>query len=828
MLTGTRFGSATEHAEFVVEAGPNGPVVRVISYTQRVNVTLGLTLDGVATEAAVAEHRGTRVALTVDGWLGSITPLALTAARTAMSEGRSVSAFLSSALPTEVQAVEIIAVTTAQGGSFLYAARPMGSGIAVYQLNPSGDPVALTHLADTADVYLGGVRAMASVRIGTETYLVTGSQAEDGIAVLRVGPDGGLTPVDSLGPRELVPINDVMALRTVEVGGRVFVIAASAGSSSLTVFEMAADGTLTVVDHVVDTLGTRFQGVQHFDVVTVGDRVFVIAAGADDGLTLFTLLPDGRLLHLETLEDTASLGLSNITALEVVLVNGQLQILVISGAEGGLTVIELDLSTLGLLIEGGSGTLNGTDGADMLRGAEAVTALHGGAGDDILIDGAGSQTLTGGAGADVFVFVADGAVDTILDFDVTRDRIDLSLLPNFRNPSQLQVTYTADGAILVFGTETIVIRTVNGRPLTPAQIAAMTFGTEAMRFEVERGEVEDEGGRRVYTGTTGPDSLTGGAAGEDFLGGAGNDTFVGGGGDDAFFGGEGFDLVSFQAHGEGIVIDLARPEASSDVVRASVYESIEGFIGTSHGDWMGGAEGADWLDGGAGDDFIFGQAGNDTLLGGAGNDWIEGGSGADRLEGGLSQDTVHGGWGADTLFGDDGDDKLFGGQDDDSLRGGDGNDTLGGGSGNDTIYAGNGNDLLAGGDGADLLFGEAGSDALFGGHGNDTLSGGSGLDTLDGGTGNDVLNGGSGADVFLFDRFTHGERDIIQDFADGIDLIRMIGLEGATPEARFARLTIVAATIDGVSGSLIRHGGHEIFVQGLAPEALTLADFDLV
>ncbi len=826
VLTGIWFGSGTEHAEFVVESGPNGPVVRVINYIQRVNVTLGLGVDAVATEAAVAEHRGARVPLTVDGWVGSITPLALTSARVGAEEGRSVSAFLSTALPTETQAVEILVVTTAGGETFLFAARPSGSGIGVFRLPSSGDPVPLSHLADTGETYLAGVRTMTSVRIGTETYLIAGSQGEDGLTVLRLGTGGSLTPVDSLGPAQLVPINDVMALRTVEIGGRVFVIAGSAGSSSLTVFEMAPDGRMQVIDHVVDSLGTRFQGVQQFEVVTVGDRVFVIAAGADDGLTLFTLLPDGRLLHLQTLADTQALGLSNVTALEVVMVNGQLQILAISGAEAGLTVIELDLSSLGALIEGGSGTVTGTNGNDLMRGAEAVVALNGGAGDDILIDGAGSQTLTGGAGADVFVFTEDGVTDTILDFDPTRDRIDLTLLPFFRNPSQVQVTYTTDGAILVFGDETIVVRTVNGRPLTPAQIALMTFGTEAMRFDVERGTSQPP--RPVLNGTSGNDSLTGGAAGEDFIGGAGNDTLSGGGGDDLFVGGAGFDVVSFASLTQGMVIDLADPARSSAVFRTAAYDGIEGFIATDLADRLFGAGGNDWFDAAAGDDSLFGWLGQDTLAGGGGNDWLDGGTGADRLDGGAGADTIFGGWGNDTLSGGVGDDKMVGGRDDDSLSGATGNDTLSGGEGRDTLAGGDGNDVLDGGDDNDLLLGDAGSDRLSGGFGNDTLNAGSGGDTLDGGAGNDLLIGGSEADVFVFERLVAGERDTIQDFADGVDRIRISGLDGATPAQRFAELQILGITVDGVQGSLIRVDGHEIVVQGVVPSLLTLADFDLI
>lgn len=68
---------------------------------------------------------------------------------------------------------------------------------------------------------------------------------------------------------------------------------------------------------------------------------------------------------------------------------------------------------------------------DLLNGGRGDDTLDGGAGPDILNGGMGRDRLTGGTGADVFVFdfISDswaGRPDTITDFDVGIDRIDLS------------------------------------------------------------------------------------------------------------------------------------------------------------------------------------------------------------------------------------------------------------------------------------------------------------------------------------------------------------------------------------------------------------------
>jgi len=72
------------------------------------------------------------------------------------------------------------------------------------------------------------------------------------------------------------------------------------------------------------------------DVVRVGDQVFVIAGGGDDGLSLLTLLPDGQLLHLQSIANTAANGLDNVSAIEAVEIGGRLQIFVTSGSTQGV------------------------------------------------------------------------------------------------------------------------------------------------------------------------------------------------------------------------------------------------------------------------------------------------------------------------------------------------------------------------------------------------------------------------------------------------------------------------------------------------------------
>ncbi|MDE4145237.1 calcium-binding protein [Phaeobacter gallaeciensis] len=76
---------------------------------------------------------------------------------------------------------------------------------------------------------------------------------------------------------------------------------------------------------------------------------------------------------------------------------------------------------------GGSGhdTLKGGGGRDQLKGNGGKDTLIGGNKNDDLSGGRGNDVLTGGRGKDTFVFAKGGGNDTITDFQVGRDAIEI-------------------------------------------------------------------------------------------------------------------------------------------------------------------------------------------------------------------------------------------------------------------------------------------------------------------------------------------------------------------------------------------------------------------
>jgi Ca2+-binding RTX toxin-like protein len=85
------------------------------------------------------------------------------------------------------------------------------------------------------------------------------------------------------------------------------------------------------------------------------------------------------------------------------------------------------------VIVGGTGNdiLTGSSGRDWLVGEAGNDILNGGRDNDVLIGGQGADTLIGGSGQDSFTYRSSGEFgDTIVDFEIVHDQIDLHALFN--------------------------------------------------------------------------------------------------------------------------------------------------------------------------------------------------------------------------------------------------------------------------------------------------------------------------------------------------------------------------------------------------------------
>lgn len=710
----------------------------------------------------------------------------------------------------------------------LFVLSPQSGRVAAY------DPDRATMVALSGpDAALQGSHGLSQAVTGGQTHLISIDSNRAGLTVLRHdAASQSLSQTDSLTSREGLAVAALSDLAIAQGGGQTFVIAAAAGSSSLTVLRLSSEGQLTLADHILDSRDTRFQAVAALDSLTIGAQTFVAAGGGDDGITLFRLLPDGTLQTLATLEDSLTSGLTNVSALKLVHIGSSLFLYVGGETEQGLSVLQWRLDPDGTVITTATpgATVTGTPGADVLTSMASGQSLLGGDGADVLIATASGATLTGGAGADSFV-LRDAALDTtISDFQRGLDQLDLGGWPLLRDISQLVATPTAEGLSLAFNGRSVTLRADDGRPLTLADVLPQGLGPSrlppaTLTANPEGGSLPGEGDGALSPGTPTP---PGGPTDGGGTGGSGTGGSAGGGtGGTPPGGSTGGGSTGGGPTPPPAVTLPAQPfeparlaDWSTDPAWADGSTAARSLSGTPGDDTLIGASGSDFLQGGLGDDLLYTGLGNDTVFAGPGNDTLFAAGGTNELWGGPGNDVIRGrggsdyigaGTGDDLVDGGGGQDTIWGGAGADTLMGGSRADRLGGGSGADRLYGFGADDLIFGGPDADTVHGGLGDDTIWGGPGHDLIAGGAGNDTLSAGAGTDHLWGNAGADTFLF--YRNYERSYLRDFnpaeGDEIALTQWL-FNGAPPGAdqivqSYGQITAEGAVLTLTAANVIIH-----------------------
>lgn len=314
-----------------------------------------------------------------------------------MSQGQKIDDSQDPAL--ELLGVSGIATAIIRDTTFVFAAGRTDNGISVFEFDLASSPgplVSIVNLDDSADpaLELAGAVALTTAVVGTKTFLFVAGAADDGISVFQVAANGALTNVDNVSDDATLNLNNVVEIGVAKIAGTTYLFTAASEDNGVSVFAVAADGTLINVANIDDGDDPDFEleGASGVAIAQIGGEAFLFVPGADDnGISVFRIDVTG---------------------------------LTINGTSGNDVINALDSAPSQLLPSELGDVINGFGGNDTLEGL---------GGDDALTGGAGKDALSGDAGADKFNYdlvleSLKGAAnrDVIEDFSRAQgDKIDL-------------------------------------------------------------------------------------------------------------------------------------------------------------------------------------------------------------------------------------------------------------------------------------------------------------------------------------------------------------------------------------------------------------------
>ena len=291
--------------------------------------------------------------------------------------------------------------------------------------------------------------------------------------------------------------------------------------------------------------------------------------------------------------------------------------------------------------------INGNSGNNFLIGGAGNDRLDGNAGDDTLQGSSGNDVLEGGTGADIFIFEEGDGSDTILDFELGVDTIDITATG---------LTF-ADLEIKQVGGDTLITYDSNPDPDTGSVLLKGITATDLTTDDF----LSAIGAPSNVIGSNDNDFLRGTAASENIFGLNGNDRLRGDLGEDTLNGGNGNDTYEVNSLGDLII---EGDGADSGYDRALIFTddfpgssitlapNVEAATLRGTSDFqLQGNDSNNWFVGNSGSNIFFGLGGNDRL---------DGRDGADQIVGGIDNDILQGGGGEDIFFfnADDGQDLI--------------------------------------------------------------------------------------------------------------------------------------------------------------------------
>jgi serralysin len=341
-------------------------------------------------------------------------------------------------------------------------------------------------------------------------------------------------------------------------------------------------------------------------------------------------------------------------------------------------------------------------------------------------------------------------------------------------------------------------------------------------------------GNDSLKGDAGNDELRGGKDNDTLIGGAGADKFIinnGDGLDTIYYGqqndrivfngttlqgtatytGNGeYSLLGYKLSQHGFSLEITSPDGKTNMEAYQFFTTSNGvwfdttnigitvpgiykstgtpktFTGTEKDDFFNLVGGPNIVNALGGNDTIHGAS---TVDGGAGNDYIRGTGATDVLNGGIGDDVILSNGGLDTIHGGSGNDRIYSGGGEQKIFGDAGFDIVDYASSQAGVEINLALTTRQEGWTYNYAYGDilSGIEGISGTGWGDTLIGDSGNNLLIGRGGADTLTGGAGADVFKYNHPTSSggdigistiNRDIITDFANGVDKIDLSDFAG--------------------------------------------------
>ena len=168
----------------------------------------------------------------------------------------------------------------------------------------------------------------------------------------------------------------LVGVTTAVVGGTTYLFATGFDDNGVSVFSVAADGALANVDNVTDDATLELDGARGVATAVVGGTTYLFVTGlVDDGVSVFSVAANGTLANVVNVDDgsDAALELDGAFGVTTAVVGGTTYLFVAGQADDGVSVFSVAATA-----RSPAYSTSPTPGAKLYGAFDATTAVVGG------------------------------------------------------------------------------------------------------------------------------------------------------------------------------------------------------------------------------------------------------------------------------------------------------------------------------------------------------------------------------------------------------------------------------------------------------------------
>ncbi len=152
------------------------------------------------------------------------------------------------------------------------------------------------NVTDDATLQLDGARDVTAALVDGTMYLFAAGGTDSGVSVFSVAANGTLANVNNVTDNPTLRLHSASAVTTAVIGNNTYLFVTGFSDDGVSVFSVAADGTLTNVDNVFDDGTLQLDGAWDATTAVIGGFTYLFVTGLfDHGVSVFLVAANGTL-----------------------------------------------------------------------------------------------------------------------------------------------------------------------------------------------------------------------------------------------------------------------------------------------------------------------------------------------------------------------------------------------------------------------------------------------------------------------------------------------------------------------------------------------------